>query len=152
MLTSIKKEGLQNVDDVRLEVENLVREQKKSLKLLEEFSSYSTLDEISINYGYNIKTVEGINFSSSQVPTLGNQPAFVGAAFAIEEGQTTKAFLSNKDIFIVKVDKVIQGPETPDFSISKNSLTNNLRGRASYQVYQSLVDLFDVKDNRIKFY
>ena len=37
VLTSIKKEGLQDIDDVRLEVENLVREQKKSVKLLEEF-------------------------------------------------------------------------------------------------------------------
>ncbi len=152
VLTSIKKEGLQDIDDVRLEVENLVRDQKKSEKLLEEFSNYSTLDEISTNYGYNIKTVEGINFSSSQVPTLGDQPAFVGASFAIEEGQTTRAFLSNKDVYIVKVDKVIAGPENPDFSVSKNSLINNLKGRASYQVYQSLVDLFDVKDNRIKFY
>ena len=37
-LTSIKKEGLKDVEDVRAEVENLVRNQKKSERLMEELS------------------------------------------------------------------------------------------------------------------
>ena len=151
-LTSIKKEGLTDLEDVRSEVETLVRDQKKSEKLMEELSAYTTLDEISSNYGSTISTAEGLNFSSSQVPTLGDQPVFVGAAFAVAEGQTSSVFVSKKAVFALKVDKVIAAPESSDVSSAKNSIVNNLQSRSSFQAYQALVELFDVKDNRAKFY
>ena len=83
---------MKDLEDVRAEVETLVRNQKKSERLMKEFSDYSSLDEISSNYGSTINTVEGLNFSSTQVPNLGDQPAFVGAAFAVEEGQVSASF------------------------------------------------------------
>ena len=151
-LTSIKKEGLKDVEDVRAEVETLVRNQKKSERLMEELSGYSSLDEISSNYGSTINTAEGLNFSSTQVPNLGDQPAFVGAAFAVEEGQVSGVFPSKNAVFALKVDKVIAAAENTDFSNAKNSIVNSLKSRSSFQAYQALVELFDVKDNRAKFY
>ena len=151
-LTSIKKKGLKDIEDVRGEVENLVRNQKKSERLMEELSAYSSLDEISSNYGSTINTIEGLNFSSTQVPNLGNQPAFVGAAFAVEEGQVSRVFSSKNAVFALKVDKVIAAAEISDFSSAKNSIANSLKSRSSFQAYQALVELFDVKDNRAKFY
>ena len=151
-LTSIKKKGLKDMEDVRAEVETLVRNQKKSERLIEELSAYSSLDEISSNYGSTINTIEGLNFSSTQVPNLGNQPAFVGAAFALEEGQVSRVFSSKNAVFALKVDKVIAAAEISDFSNAKNSIANSLKSRSSFQAYQALVELFDVKDNRAKFY
>jgi peptidyl-prolyl cis-trans isomerase D len=151
-LTSIKKEGLKDVEDVRAEVETLVRNQKKSERLMEELSGYSSLDEISSNYGSTINTAEGLNFSSTQVPNLGDQPEFVGAAFAVEQGQVSGVFTSKKAVFTLKVDKVIAAAENSDFSNAKNSIINSLQSRSSFQAYQALVELFDVKDNRAKFY
>ena len=151
-LTSIKKEGLKDVEDVRAEVETLVRNQKKSERLMEELSGYSSLDEISSNYGSTINTAEGLNFSSTQVPNLGDQPEFVGAAFAVEQGQVSGVFTSKKAVFKLKVDKVIAAAENSDFSNAKNSIINSLQSRSSFQAYQALVELFDVKDNRAKFY
>ena len=151
-LTSIKKKGLKDIEDVRGEVETLVRNQKKSERLMEELSAYSSLDEISSNYGSTINTIEGLNFSSTQVPNLGNQPAFVGAAFAVEEGQVSRVFSSKNAVFALKVDKVIAAAEISDFSSAKNSIANSLKSRSSFQAYQALVELFDVKDNRAKFY
>jgi len=151
-LTWIKKEGLKDVEDVRAEVETLVRNQKKSARLMEELSGYSSLDEISSNYGSTINTAEGLNFSSTQVPNLGDQPAFVGAAFAVDEDQVSGVFSSKNAVFALKVDKVISAPESPDFSSAKNSIVNNLKSRASFQAYQALVELFDIEDNRAKFY
>ena len=151
-LTSIKKDGLKDLEDVRAEVETLVRNQKKSEKLIEELSGYSSLDEISSNYGSTIKSVQGLNFSSTQVPSLGDQPAFVGAAFAVEEGQFSGVFSSKNAVFALNVDKVMTSAANSEFSNAKNSIINNLQSRSSFQVYQALVELFDIKDNRAKFY
>ena len=151
-LTSIKQEGLSDLDDVRAEVERLVIDKKKSDQLINELSAYTTLEEVSSNYGSSIITAEGLNFSSSQVPNLGEQVAFVGAAFAVEEGQTTKVFSSKNAVCMIRVDKVIVAPENTDFSSAKNSILNNLQSRASFQAYQALVELNDVNDKRAKFY
>mgnify|MGYP005723876295 CR=1 FL=1 len=67
-LTSIKKEGLTDLEDVRAEVETIVRNNKKSEKLMEELSDYSTLEDLSSDFGYSVRNVEGLNFSSTQVP------------------------------------------------------------------------------------
>jgi hypothetical protein len=53
---------------------------------------------------------------------------------------------------MLRVDKVISAPENADYSSVKNSIVNNLQSRSSYQAYQALVELHDVKDNRSKFY
>ena len=53
-LTSIKKDGLKDLEDIRAEVETIVRNQKKSEILIEEISSYSSINEISSNYGSKI--------------------------------------------------------------------------------------------------
>ncbi|MBH83827.1 MAG: hypothetical protein CMP70_04045, partial [Flavobacteriales bacterium] len=151
-LTSIKKEGLKELEDVRNEVKSLVLNQKKSEMLINELSSYNSLENILSDFGSQIISVEGINFSSSQVPKLGDQPEFVGATFALEEGQTSKVFSGKNAVFAIKVDKIITSPENSDISYTKNSIIKNLRNRSSFQSYQSLVELFDVKDNRAKFY
>tara|TARA_B100001059_G_scaffold84928_1_gene82951 strand:+ start:24583 stop:26643 length:2061 start_codon:yes stop_codon:yes gene_type:complete len=151
-LTSIKKEGLTDLEDVRAEVETIVRNNKKSEKLMDELSDYSTLEDISSTYGSSVKNVEGLNFSSNQVPNLGDEPAFVGAAFAVEEGQNSRIFKSRNSVCMLRVDKVISAPENADYSSVKNSIVNNLQSRSSYQAYQALVELYDVKDNRSKFY
>ena len=151
-LTAIKKEGLKELEDVRNEVKSLVLNQKKSEMLINELSSYNSLENISSDFGSQITSVEGINFYSSQVPKLGDQPEFVGATFAVEEGQTSKVFSGKNAVFAIKVDKIITPPENSDISNTKNSIIKNLRNRSSFQSYQSLVELFDVKDNRAKFY
>ena len=53
---------------------------------------------------------------------------------------------------MIRVDKVIAAPENADYSSIKSTIVNNLQSRSSYQAYQALVELFDVKDNRSKFY
>tara|TARA_B100001741_G_scaffold313815_1_gene322282 strand:+ start:1470 stop:3527 length:2058 start_codon:yes stop_codon:yes gene_type:complete len=151
-LTSIKKDGLKELEDIRNEVERLVLNQKKSEKLMNELLSYNSLEEISSDFGSLITEVEGINFSSSQVPKLGDQPEFVGASFAYAEGQTSKVFAGKNAVFAIKVDKIISAPENSDISNTKNTIIANLKNRSSFQAYQSLVELFDIKDKRAKFY
>ncbi|MDA8963510.1 SurA N-terminal domain-containing protein [bacterium] len=151
-LTSIKDEGIVDIEDVRSTIEPIVRNNKKSEMLLEELSQYSSLQEVESNYGVSMTKAEGISFSSSQVPSLGNEPAFVGAVFAVEEGETTNVFATSKGVCMIQVDKVIASPSSVEFASTKNSIISTLKSRSSFQVYQALLELADVKDNRADFY
>lgn len=151
-LTSIKKEGLSDLDDVRATITPIVRNNMKSELLLDELSELTSLESVATGYGVSVKQAAGLNFSSNQVPELGNEPSFVGVAFALEEGQTSKAFAATNSVCLIKVDKIITSPENADILISKNSLMNSLKNRSSYQAYQALQELIEISDNRSDFY
>ncbi len=151
-LTAIKKEGLSDLEDVRGAITPIVRNTMKSELLLDELSDISSLESVASNYGMSVKTVGGISFSSTQVPELGNEPSFVGATFALDKGQTSKAFATSKSVCILTVDNIISAPEGADFSANKSTLMNALRNRSSFQAYQALQELVEVTDNRADFY
>ena len=151
-LTAIKKEGLSDLDDVRATITPIVRNKMKSELLLDELSMLSSIDDMASNYGTSIKQAQGLNFSSNQVPELGNEPRFVGVTFALEEGQTSTAFAISRSVCMLRVDKVISSPEGADFSSNKQSLMSTLKNRSSFQSYQALQQLLEVTDNRADFY
>ncbi|MGC6469823.1 MAG: SurA N-terminal domain-containing protein [Flavobacteriales bacterium] len=151
-LTSIKKEGLTDLEDVRATIEPIVLNNKKSEMLLDELANVQTLDEVATSFGLTISKSDGVNFSTNQVPGLGSEPSFVGATFALEQGQTSSAFRTSKAVCVVQLDKVIEGAMSDNFLSNKNSLESSLQSRSTFQVYQALQDLVDIKDNRANFY
>ena len=76
----------------------------------------------------------------------------MGAVFAVEEGETTNVFATSKGVCMIQVDKVIASPSSVEFASTKNSIISTLKSRSSFQVYQALLELADVKDNRADFY
>jgi peptidyl-prolyl cis-trans isomerase D len=149
-LVKIKEEGLQDLEDVRAEVETLVRDQKRGEMLINQLENYSDLQTISQEYGVEVKSVDGLLFSNSQVPLIGQEPSFVGASFSVEKGQTTKPFLGKNSLYVVSVDDVnISASES---LVSSESLISTLRGKTAFQLYQSLQDLTEIEDNRSLFY
>lgn len=151
-LTGIKKEGLSDLEDVRATITPIVKNKMKSELLLEELIDMSSLEDVASNYGISVKQAQGLNFSSSQVPELGNEPSFVGVAFAIDQGQTSSSFATSKAVCMLTVNKVITSPEGADFSANKQSLMNSLKNRSNFQAYQALQELIEVTDNRADFY
>ena len=151
-MTGIKKEGLSDLEDVRATITPIVKNKMKSELLLEELIDMSSLEDVASNYGISVKQAQGLNFSSSQVPELGNEPSFVGVAFAIDQGQTSSSFATSKAVCMLTVNKVITSPEGADFSANKQSLMNSLKNRSNFQAYQALQELIEVTDNRADFY
>lgn len=150
-LTEINEEGMQDLEDVRGDITTSVRDQKRVDMLKEQLQGASSLEELANDYGVSVKTVEGVTFNNNQVAGLGNEPAFVGATFSLEEGATSTPFAGKSAVFVVRADNVISAPEGATTTL-KQQLTTALQSRAGYQAYQSLQDLADVQDNRADFY
>ena len=91
-------------------------------------------------------------FNNNNVTGLGEDAAFVGAAFAAPEGTTSKPFAGLNGVYVVRVDQVITAPAITDNSSVFQASKINLQSRANYEAYQALEELAEVKDNRAKFY
>lgn len=151
-LTQIKEEGMQELEEVRASVEVIVRNEKRAEMLINQLSGETDLNTLSIDYAAEVKTVEGMIFNNNNVTGLGEDAAFVGAAFAAPEGTTSKPFAGLNGVYVVRVDQVITAPAITDNSSVSQASKINLQSRANYEAYQALEELAEVKDNRAKFY
>lgn len=151
-LTQIKEEGMQELEEVRPSVESIVRNEKRSKMLINQLQDATDLNTLSTDYAAEVKTAEGITFNNNNVTGLGEDPAFVGAAFATAEGVTSSAFAGLNAVYVVRVEQVITAPVINDDSSLSQATKINLQGRANYEAYQALEELAEVKDNRAKFY
>ena len=113
-LTQIKEEGMQELEDVRASVEAIVRNEKRAEMLVNQLRDATDLNILSSDYAVEVKTVEGMTFNNNNVPGLGEDATFVGAAFAAPEGNTTAAFAGLNAVYVVRVDQVITAPAISD--------------------------------------
>ena len=143
-LVSVKKEGLQDLEDARAQVESLVRAKKKSDYLIDQIGEVTSLNEMATQFAATIKQATGLTFNNNQVSTVGNEPSFVGASFSAEEGQTTKPFVGKSAVYMLKVDKVLTAPSKEDFSSERQALMSQYKSRMNFQIYQALEELSEI--------
>ena len=151
-LTQIKEEGMQELEEVRASVEAIVRNEKRAEMLINQLSGVTDLNTLSSDYSVEVKTVEGMTFNNNNVSGLGEDPAFVGAAFAVPESAVTAAFAGLNAVYVVRVDQVITAPAITDNSSFSQVSKINLQSRANNEAYQALEDLAEIQDYRAKFY
>ena len=151
-LTQIKEEGMQELEEVRASVELIVRNEKRAEMLINQLTGETDLNNISSDYGVDVKTAEGITFNNNNIAGLGENSAFVGAAFATQEGSTSLPFAGSNAVYVLQVDNVITAPPNSDNSSLSQLSKINLQNRANIEVYQALEKLAEVEDNRSNFY
>ena len=151
-LTQVKEEGMQELEEVRASVEVIVRNEKRAEMLINQLSGVTDLNTLSGDYAVEVKTVEGMTFNNNNVAGLGEDAAFVGAAFAVPEGAVTAAFAGLNAVYVVRVDQVITAPAITDNSSFSQVSKINLQNRANNEAYQALEELAEIQDNRAKFY
>lgn len=103
--------GTRPLDEVRSQVESLVREQKRE-ELLEQrvnemLANYNTLEELAEDNGLNIQDVERIRLNASTLPGAGREPKVIGAAFSLPEGELSPPIRGNNAVFLITVDEKI---------------------------------------------
>lgn len=151
-LTQIKQKGIQELEEARASVEVIVRNKKRAEMLIDQLSGVTDLNTLSNDYAVEVKTVEGMTFNNNNVTGLGEDAAFVGAAFAVLEGAVSAAFAGLNAVYVVRVDQVITAPAITDGSSFSQVSKINLQNRANSEAYQALEELAEIQDNRAKFY
>ena len=149
-LNEIKEEGLVKLDDVRDQVAALVRNNKRG-KIISDQLRNLDLNTISTDFNSKIKKAEGIMFNNINIPSLGDEPNFIGACYALDEGEVSDPIIGTSSVYVIRVDQIIESPDG-DYSSILNQIKTNLQNRVNLDVYNALEELADIEDNRFKFY
>jgi peptidyl-prolyl cis-trans isomerase D len=107
MLTSVSKKGLASPNTARLSVEPVVRNEKKAKSIIEKQMKGTTLEQVSQNAHQSVQRADSLNFSAFVVPSLGNEPQFIGAAFNKQLlNKLSTPIAGNSGVYVVRSEGV----------------------------------------------
>lgn len=154
-VTKIREEGLPEVEDVRSEVETFVRNEKKAEQLVEKFEGAidkaQTADELAKALETVVAKAPAVGYNTGSVPYIGNDPIIIGSIMGTPTGKRSEIIEGANAVAVVYTLSENQF-ELPEISSKQDELnqTANMRYASSY--VEALLDKYEVKDQRYRFY
>jgi peptidyl-prolyl cis-trans isomerase D len=155
----VREKGHAPLADVKPDVENKVRQEKKAEKLIALIDSKKgtakTLDEVASSLGIQATPVAGLRFISSNLGNAGVEPNVIAAACALPRGVVSKPIVGENGVYVLFVNNVTEPGENElksGIAVARNYVERNYGAMANYYAYEALKELAKIKDNRRMFY
>jgi parvulin-like peptidyl-prolyl isomerase len=119
-LTEIIPAGTRPMDDIRTQIETLVRNEKRKEMMLarvkEQITGQTGLDAIASATTRNVSTANDLSLSVYTLPGAGREPLIVGAVFALAPNTLSAPLAGESAVYLVEVlNRSIADPATmPD--------------------------------------
>ncbi len=153
-VTNVREEGIPQLDDIRNEIREIAIREKKAEMLSNQFmeAQGNNLEEIAASLGIESRLIENIRFNQSNLQGFGNEPAVIGAAFAIEPGSRPRPVKGNAGVYMVEVIELVDAVEPQTWTNQQTQLKNAFRNRVPNEAFRAIERSADVEDNRHRFY
>jgi peptidyl-prolyl cis-trans isomerase D len=118
LVTNARNRGYAEVDDVRAQIEPIVRNELKAEKIREKLekamASAKTAEEIAQKTGGSVVPLEGIKMAQNMIPQLFTEPRILGAAFGVKEKAWSKPVAGTNVVAVLWIDSrdKVQIPKT----------------------------------------
>lgn len=149
-LKSIAEKGLMTADEARPQVENILKNKKKTAKIMAKMKGTS-LEAIAAANKVTVVNAIDLTIENPNVPGAGFEPKVVGNAFTSKVGQLSKPIEGNGGVFVVNTKLVTKAPKIQKYDEYVTKIKQqvvNYTGR----VMPALKNDADITDNRADFY
>lgn len=154
VLTGVHPKGTQSLASVKNEVTRLATNDAKGDAILGKLGNVSSVDEAANKMGKEVKDATSIHLDMNQIPGIGFEPKVIAAAAALQQGQVSAPIKGETGVYVIQNTSFTpaQAIQPINITTDKRMLENDLKNRASYQVYQSIIEQANIDDRRVKFY
>ena len=155
VMTGEQEEGTAGLNEVRLEVTEKVKNEKKGELIVQKLKQLSgSLDDIASGYGEDasVLTSSNIKISTTSLPSAGGADEAIGKAFSLSDGQVSDPIATDNGIVIIQLEGITPAPEIADYTMHSNNLKRAREGRSSYYLGELIKEAANVKDERYKFF
>lgn len=146
-LVAKHKAGLMSADDATAKVLPIIRKEKKA-KIIMDRVSAATLEDFAAAENTNVRTATGINMKNPTISGAGREPILTGAAFGLNEGETSKLIEGAKGVYMVQVTKVTPAVELDSYQAAANRIEQEKASAVNSKLYNALKEASDIEDNR----
>lgn len=154
VLSSVNPKGIRPLESVKNDITIRVSDQLKADKLADKMKGASSVDELAAKLGVAVQEAHAINFESSQIPGIGSVPAVIAVASSLNENQVSAPVKGNTGVYVFQNTSLTpaQAIQPLNYTTDRKQMQNELRMRATYQLYSSLEQMADITDKRVKFF
>lgn len=157
VLTDAREDGYAKLDDVRAEIVQEVKKQKKAdlltRQLNEALTGVSDLARYGSEHQEEVGEATQVRFSNTFVSGIGLEPKIVGAAMHLPVDEISEPFAGESGVFVISVTNRTE-PEMPEKidPALVSRLTYALESRSNFEAYNALLKAADVEDNRLEIF
>jgi peptidyl-prolyl cis-trans isomerase D len=155
VLTAIREKGIAPLDQMKDKIKNFVLNEKKASIIKEKINSSGSSDiyQIARDFNSKVDTNLTLTFSSRNIPGFGSEFQVIGEIFAMNEGDQSEPIQGNGGVFVVKVDRFYEPPQSPDYNAYRDQLIAAFRQRiSSNPMYLALQKKAKIEDNRLLYF
>ncbi len=150
-LTASYKEGVMSVEDASASILPKIRKERKAAQIIGEHQGKS-IDDLAKVAKVSISNASALTVKSPTIPGAGREPAIVGAAYAMSEGETSGLIEGETGVFMVTVLKKVDAAALDNYSTYANTLKSASALQVNRSVFDALKEASEIEDNRTAFY
>ena len=153
-LTDIREKGTSTMDQVKDQITAEAKRDKKAQMIMDQFAKAgsSNIDGIAAKVKQTVMTADNISFASPFLGNAGFEGAVVGNVMTLKAGQVSKPIKGNAGVYVVVVNNFNEPTMPKEFKDMANQISQQLKGRAQYEVENALKEKADITDHRGRFY
>lgn len=148
--------GTRPFDEVRTQVENALRNQKRQVLALarvsEALTANSDLESLASVLEREVSSAEDIRYSGATIPGAGREVEVIGSIFGMEEGETSGAIEGSNAVFVIRVVNMDSADPAAMTAEEQNVLRNRLEQQKFMAFNQVFIDRLkeeaSIQDNR----
>ena len=153
VLTEINEEGTKNLDQVKGEVEVLVKNQKKAEAVKAAVGANASPEDVAAKYGKSVQNATNVSFITPAISGVpGSEPKMVATAVSLAKDQVCAPTAGEGGVFVLRVTSTAGALTLTDPTSSQRQLETGVQSRVDYGLFQALKDNADIKDNRHKIF
>ncbi|UTW63747.1 peptidylprolyl isomerase [bacterium SCSIO 12741] len=151
-VTGVTSKGTLPLEEVRDQVEEEVKKELKAEWIKNKIGSNTDLDAVVSSTGGRKEQNIAVTFNSFSIKGIGNEPAVLGTAFGLEQGQTSDPIAGNGGVYVIRVDSKTPNQNSADVEQLKNQIAGDYARRVDAEVFEALKEKGNVVDNRSDYY
>ncbi len=154
LIAEEKEEGTPDAKTARIQVESIVRNQKKAAQIIGQIGNNRDLNQIATSFKTNVLRADSISFFTPFIPGVGIEPKVAGAAFnPAVKGKSSEPIAGSTAVFVIRTENVgLQPAGNAAYNDRRLQMEAGLKQNAANAALQALRKAAKVKDRRIKFY
>ena len=154
-LVAIKPQGQLSLDDVKKQIEPMVKNKVKAKlltdKLQAALNGATTIDQVAQKSGAKVNPIQNIVFANPIIPGSSAEYRVVGAVFGSKPNKLSKPVEGQQGVFVFTVDSFVNPAAVTNTVREKDQLGQALLQRSRSAIFDALKDKANVKDYRAKF-
>lgn len=151
-LTKQRDKDIAEIDEVRSLIFEKLKNEKKAKLLRKQYANLTSLEELSNISNLEIQTASALTQLNAVLAGAGKEPYVVGAAFSMENNETSNLINGLNGIYKIKLLEKVIADDLASYRAYSNSLRNAENSRINTAIFEALKSSSTIQDNRSLYY